>query len=82
MPLFPIAELQRDRERYEQAHPRPKTKAETESELLREIVAEFPEVTLTELAEGAGRSISSMRRSLRKAGITLASANRRNEVLP
>ena len=75
MSLFSNAELERAHERYmrqQQEQPQPKTKAE----ILVEVVAEFPDATVAELATASGMSPSWVRRTLKKAGITLATARR------
>jgi hypothetical protein len=68
MPLFQDEELTEMHTRYLQKQPPP---AKTRTEILLECVAEFPDVTLDELADGAERSKSWVRKVLRANGITL-----------
>lgn len=60
----------------EQAHPHVKTKAE----ILLEVVRDFPDATVNELAEAAERSTSWVRRTLKNAGVTLAKPVRQKGV--
>ena len=67
MSLIPAAELQRARERYLAEHPPQHVKSL--AEILSEIVAEFPDVSIVELSEASGRSQRWVRKHLRSAGI-------------
>jgi hypothetical protein len=69
--LIPDEELQRSQDRYF-ASQRPKAK--TKAEILAEVCAEFPDVTLAELVAGSGLSRSYVLRVLRTHGITLKGA--------
>lgn len=60
--------------------PRPPEK--TKAEILIECYRDFPGISCAELAEGAGRSVSWVRRTLRAAGITLPKATRQKAGKP
>lgn len=72
--IFSAEDLQLMLEKHVQA--RPKAKAE----ILLEVVAEFPDATVAELATAAERSPSWVRKHLRAAGVTLTKPARREEV--
>jgi hypothetical protein len=81
--LFPESELQAAHDEYlaaqKLAYPRVKSK----SEILLEVVADFPDATVNELAEAAERSTSWVRKQLRAAGVALTKPPvRRKEVKP
>jgi hypothetical protein len=50
--------------------------------ILLEVVRDFPDATVAELAEAAEMSVSWVRRTLKRAGITIARASRRKETQP
>ncbi len=76
MSLFSAEELSQMQEEYlaKQEQARVKTKAE----ILLEVVAEFPDATVAELAEAAERSKTWVRRTLRAAGVTLTKPAHQN----
>jgi hypothetical protein len=78
--LIPHEDLARAHARYleQQEGARPRTK--TRTEILLEVVREFPDVTVAELAEAAERSKSWVRRMLKTAGVVLAKPVRQKKV--
>jgi transposase len=80
MTLIPHEDLARAHAHYLAQHA-PQTRPKTKTEILLEVVREFPDATVAELAEAAERSPSWVRKHLRAAGIVLKSV-RRKEVQP
>jgi hypothetical protein len=83
MALFTPEQLEAAHEKYlqEQAE-RQKEQPKTRAEILLEVVADYPDATVAELAEAASRSVSWVRKVLRQAGVTVAKAPRHKKASP